>query len=187
MLSALCGLLRPTSGSVHLLGSRFDNQSDRARSAGRLHSFGLVFQDDELLPELTLGENVVLPLRLRGRPRRTADYRSLLEPLLGRLGIGDLANRLPSQVSGGQRQRASIARAVIHRPAIILADEPTEALDQAAAGAAMQTLIDLARDNQSAVVVVTHDDAVAAVCDRSLQLSNGRFAAVDRFPGGFGG
>jgi putative ABC transport system ATP-binding protein len=179
LLATLCGLLTPTSGTTYVLGERFDNLSDRSRSAVRLNSFGLVFQDGELIPELTLRENITLPLRLGSGARRTSEYQAVLEPLLHRLGISDLADRMPSQVSGGQLQRAAIARAVIHRPAIILADEPTEALDRASARAAMQILIDLARDTSAAVVVVTHDDAVAAACDLSIVLERGRFGRAD--------
>jgi putative ABC transport system ATP-binding protein len=110
----------------------------------------------------------------------------VLDPLLARLGIGELADRMPSQVSGGQLQRAAIARAVIHQPAIILADEPTEALDKAAARTAMRMLIDLARDTRAAVVVVTHDDAVAAACDR-LVLLEGRRLVPAPLSGALGG
>jgi putative ABC transport system ATP-binding protein len=186
LLATLCGLLTPAAGATYVLGERFDSLSDRARSAVRLNSFGLVFQDGELLSELTLGENITLPLRLGSGAKRTSEYRAVLDPLLVRLGIGGLADRMPSQVSGGQLQRAAIARAVIHRPAIILADEPTEALDGAAARAAMQILIDLARDTHTAVVVVTHDDAVAASCDTSVWLEGGRLVAP-RVSGGIGG
>jgi putative ABC transport system ATP-binding protein len=187
LLATLCGLLAPTTGVTYVLGERFDTLSDRARSAVRLNSFGLVFQDGELIPELTIGENVTLPLRLGPRAKRTAEYRSLLDPLLSRLGIADLADRLPSQVSGGQLQRAAIARAVIHRPAIILADEPTEALDGDSARAALQILIDLARDTRAAVVVVTHDDAIAARCDTSMLLADGRLAEAPLRAGTGGG
>lgn len=179
LLATLCGLLQPATGVSHVLGKRFDNLSDRARSAVRMDSFGLVFQDGELLPELTLGENVSLPLRFGSRPRLTSEYQSALDPLFSRLGIGGLTDRLPSQVSGGQLQRAAIARAVIHRPAIILADEPTEALDEKSARSAMQLLIDLARDTNSAVVVVTHDDAVAARCDYAVLLEAGRLVPIE--------
>jgi putative ABC transport system ATP-binding protein len=186
LLATLCGLLTPTAGTTYVLGERFDDLSDRARSAVRLNSFGLVFQDGELLPELTLGENITLPLRLGSGAKRTSEYRSVLDPLLARLGIGELADRMPSQVSGGQLQRAAIARAVIHQPAIILADEPTEALDRAAARTAMRMLIDLALDTRAAVVVVTHDDAVAAACDR-LVLLEGRRLVPAPLSGALGG
>jgi putative ABC transport system ATP-binding protein len=174
LLATMCGLLTPEAGATYVLGERLDTRSDRARSALRLNRFGLVFQDGELLPELTLAENVTLPLRLGPRAGRTADYRSVLEPLLSSLGIDMLAGQYPAQVSGGQLQRAAIARAVIHRPAIILADEPTEALDERAARTAVGLLIDLAREAGSAVVVVTHDAAVAARCDRSVSLLEGQ-------------
>jgi len=178
LLAALCGLLVPTAGEVQVRGERLDDRSDRARSAIRLRSFGLVFQSDELLPELTLAENVTLPLRLGSRPRRTAAYRDQVVPLLTRLGIAGLADRLPGQVSGGQLQRAAITRAVIHDPAIVLADEPTENLDEVTARTAMRTLIALARERGSAVVVVTHDDQVAAACDRSLTLDRAGLAGT---------
>lgn len=174
LLAALCGLLVPDSGIIRVRGERFDSLPDRARSAVRLRSFGLVFQGDELLPELTLVENVTLPLRLGSRPRRTSGYREMVTPLFGRLGIAPLADRLPSQVSGGQLQRAAVARAVIHRPAVVLADEPTESLDTSSARTAMRTLITLARERGAAVVVVTHDEEVAAACDRSLAVVDGR-------------
>jgi putative ABC transport system ATP-binding protein len=186
LLSTLCGLIRPSAGVAHVLGTRFDNLSDRARSAVRMNSFGLVFQEGELLPELTLAENVTLPLRLGSRPMLTSEYQSVLDPLFARLGIDGLADRMPSQVSGGQLQRAAIARAVIHQPAIILADEPTEALDERSARAAMQILIDLARDTHAAVVVVTHDDAVAARCDSSVLLEDGCLVRIDARRGGNG-
>lgn len=179
LLATMCGLLRPSAGVTQVFGNRFDNLSDRARSAVRMNSFGLVFQDGELLPELTLGENVSLPLRMGSQPMPTAHYQSVLDPLFARLGIEGLTDRMPSQVSGGQLQRAAIARAVIHRPAIILADEPTEALDEKSARSAMQILIDLARDTQVAVVVVTHDDAVAARCDRATLLDAGHLIPTD--------
>lgn len=176
LLALLCGLIRPAAGEIWVHGQRIDNKSDRQRAAKRLRSFGVIFQGDELLPELTLGENITLPLRLTGPRRRTAHYLADVENVLTRLGIADLMDQAPSDVSGGQLQRAAVARAVVHRPQAILADEPTASLDEIAARSAMRLLIDLARENQTAVVVVTHDDAVAEYCDRRLILSAGRLS-----------
>lgn len=170
LLGVLCGLIRPKAGSVRVLGYELATLNDRLRSALRLGSFGLVFQGHELLPELSVIENVTLPLRLGSRPQRTADYQRLVEPILAKLGIADLAERQLHEISGGQLQRAAVARAVVHRPPVILADEPTESLDAVAAAAAMQLLIELAREQNSSVVVVTHDSAVAAAADRELVL-----------------
>lgn len=184
LLGTLCGLINVQRGELRLRGARLDTQSDRARSAVRLRAFGLVFQGDEFVPELTLGENVTLPLRLQRAPRRAAlDYDAVARRELTELGIGELVGRLPSEVSGGQLQRAAVARAMIHGPAIVLADEPTASLDEDAARATMRLLIELSRDRDAAVVIVTHDDAVAARCDRSLLLHDGRLHSTTGGPG----
>lgn len=180
LLAVLAGLLQPNSGSVWLSGARVDDTSDRFRARVRLTQLGLVFQDDEFLPELTLGENITLPLRLAGRGLRSADYEGALSPLMHRLGIAGLQQRRPSEVSGGQLQRAAVARAVIHRPWAILADEPTGSLDPVSSRAAMQLLVELARENGSAVLVVTHDDAAARWCDRLVVLQDGRLVPSRR-------
>ena len=180
LLATLAGLLRPASGSVWLSGARVDDSSDRSRARVRLRQLGLVFQGDEFLPELTLGENMTLPLRLAGRGSRSADYEPVLAPLMQRLGIAGLQQRRPSEVSGGQLQRAAVARAVIHQPSVILADEPTGSLDPVSSRAAMQLLVELARETGSAVLVVTHDDAAARWCDRSVVLRHGRLAPAER-------
>ncbi len=171
LLAVMCGLLGVDSGSVVVLGRDMTRATDRAWSALRLDSFGVVFQTDELLAELTIMENVSLPLRLGAQPLKTADCREVVMPLLRRLGIAQLADRRVHEVSGGQLQRAAVARAVVHSPTIVLADEPTENLDQAAASATMQLLIELAREQHSTVVVVTHDPATAAACDREHVVS----------------
>jgi putative ABC transport system ATP-binding protein len=179
LLGTLSGLIAVESGEIRLGAERLDMRSDRRRSAVRLRAFGLVFQGDELVPELTLGENVSLPLRLQRELRRSVlDYDSIARRELTRLGIGDLADRLPSQVSGGQLQRAAVARAVVHRPAVVLADEPTASLDEDAARSAMRLLIEVSRDRDAAVVIVTHDEAVGASCDRSLVLRDGRLSSM---------
>ncbi|KQV73861.1 hypothetical protein ASC61_01895 [Aeromicrobium sp. Root344] len=175
LLAVLAGLLVPTSGDVSIGGDSITRVGDRRRSAIRLAKLGLVFQGDELLPDLTIEENVSLPLRFgRSAIGSTTDSREMVRPVLEQLEIDAIAERLPEEVSGGQLQRAAIARAIIHRPLGVLADEPTTSLDGEASRNAMSLLIGLARASGSAVIVVTHDDAVAAGCDRVLTLSDGQ-------------
>ena len=171
LLGALCGLVVPSSGSIRVLGEEMVGRDDRYRARIRRTSFGVVFQGDELLPELTLVENVSLALRLSQPRLSSTEYRGLAIPVLQRLDVAELADRFPYQVSGGQLQRAAIARAVVTRPAIVLADEPTEALDSATASSALRVLIDLAREQQTTVVVVTHDRAIADACDRQWNVA----------------
>jgi putative ABC transport system ATP-binding protein len=179
LLAALCGLVGSDNGRLWVKGERLDGRSDRIRSATRLAAFGLVFQADELLPELTLAENVTLPLRMGRGAKATSGYDHVCGQVLMSLGIGTLAARMPSEVSGGQLQRAAIARAVIHAPAIILADEPTASLDAEAARSAMALLINAARQRNAAVVIVTHDDVIAHFCDRRLVLEGGKLVSSE--------
>jgi putative ABC transport system ATP-binding protein len=146
-----------------------------ARAAERLRSFGFVFQFSELVPELSLRENVELPLRLLGV--RRAEYRARSERLLEALGIADVAGRRPIEVSGGQAQRCAIARAVVHRPRVVFADEPTGALDRASADRALALLVEVSRNVGAALLVVTHDADVAARCDRTVHVVEGRLQA----------
>lgn len=174
LLATIAGLIRPGAGQVLIEGMRVDNLSDRARSAHRLERLGVVFQTDELLPELSLGENITLPLQLTGRRRRAAELLREAESLVDHLGIADLMDRSPNAVSGGQLQRAAIARSLIHRPSLVLADEPTASLDDASARTAVQLLIRLAKERRTAAVLVTHDSAVASLCDRTWTLNDGK-------------
>lgn len=178
LLDLMAGLLQPDQGRTFFQGRRFDTLSDAARSEVRLRRFGLVFQAGELIPELTLLENITLPLRLSGRLPRGLAVPEPVADVLDRLGIAGLTGRLPTEVSGGELQRAAVARAVVHRPALVLADEPTASLDDATARSTMTLLLGLARDVRAAVVVVTHDDVVAARCDRSLSMRGGVLAAT---------
>ena len=174
LLAAIAGLAEIESGEIVVNGQSMVGVSDRLRSATRLRAIGMAFQSDELIPELTLGENVSLPLRIAGRRQPAADVDAIVLDVLARLDIAALVDRLPSEVSGGQLQRAAIARAIVHGPAVVLADEPTGALDEATARSAVRLLVDLARDRGSAVIVVTHDPAVANACDRTVLLDGGR-------------
>lgn len=172
LLHLLSGLLRPTAGQVRLLGRRIDSLNERARAQIRLRDLGFVFQFGDLVPELTVAENVELPLRLLGT-RRTEARRSA-EELMAVLGIAELADRRLHEVSGGQAQRAAVARALVHRPAVVLADEPTGALDTEAGELVLEALVGTARERGSAVVIVTHEMSVAAWADRDVQIRDGR-------------
>lgn len=178
LLEVACGLVRPDAGTVVVDGVRLDDARDAVRSRTRLRDVGLVFQRDELLPELTIGENVSLPLRLAGATTTEASAR--VAEVLGLLDIGDLAGRGTDQVSGGQLQRAAIARALVHRPALVLADEPTAALDEATAREAMALLLTTAAAEGAAVLVVTHDASVADMADTTYSLSDGRLTSRAR-------
>lgn len=173
LLHTLAGLIEPTSGEVWLDGVRIDSMPDGQRSVVRLRNIGCVLQTGDLLPELTIAENVSLPLRMAIRVGRR-EIAARVEEALAEVGIGDLGARSLSEVSGGQLQRAAIARAVIHAPRLILADEPTGSLDSGNARQVISLLIDIAHKRTDAgLVIVTHDHEVARRCDRALHLRAG--------------
>lgn len=171
LLHCLAGLLTPDAGEVHLDGERIDTLSERRRSTIRLTRMGFVFQFGDLIPELTLVENVELPLRLTGTGRGAARARAL--DILSRLEIEQVADRRVNEVSGGQAQRAAVARALIHEPAVVFADEPTGSLDTLAGELVLEALVSAAREQKTAVVLVTHEPRVAAYGDREVVLRDG--------------
>lgn len=171
LLHCLAGVIAPDSGSVYIDGTDLTGLSDRSRSRVRLERVGVVFQFGDLVPELSLIENVMLPLQLLGQKAAPARDRALA--LLTELGIPELADSRAGEVSGGQAQRAAVARAMVHRPAIVLADEPTGSLDSFNAEEVMDALIALTRTAGTALVVVTHDNRVASHLDRLITLRDG--------------
>ncbi len=180
LLHVLAGLLRPASGTVELDGQRIDHLSDKERSALRLRRFGFVFQFGDLVPELTVEENVELPLRLTGVARGAARERA--HATLDTLGILDVGRRRVSEVSGGQAQRAAVARALVHSPAVVLADEPTGSLDTVTGELVLESLVQAARAQGTAVLLVTHELAVASWASREIQLRDGRPVAQATAP-----
>ncbi|MFE1442811.1 ABC transporter ATP-binding protein [Streptomyces sp. NPDC058739] len=176
LLYCLAGVLPPSRGRIRFEGQDYADLDDEEISALRRERFGFVFQYGELLPELTIEENTALPLRLAGQRKRPA-LRAAAE-VLDRLGIGELRERRPSQVSGGQSQRVAVARALVHKPAVVFADEPTGALDSANAGAVLKEFLDLARSQGTAVLLVTHDRTVAAQADSRYTMADGTLAPV---------
>ena len=174
LLHCLAGILRPDGGEVSFNGQRIDALPEGARTKLRRTSFGFVFQLGQLVAELTLTENVALPLLLAGRPRREATAEA--EGWLERLGVREVAPRRPGEVSAGQAQRAAVARALIHVPQVVFADEPTGALDSLAGEHVMELLVGAARDRGVSIVLVTHDVRVAAYADREVIVRDGRLA-----------
>ncbi|MFF1511688.1 ABC transporter ATP-binding protein [Streptomyces sp. NPDC058326] len=174
LLYCLAGVLPPSNGSVTFDGVRLSTLPDGELSALRRTRLGFVFQYGELLPELTVEENAALPLRLAGISKSHAH--AMAAQVLGRLGMGDLLRRRTSKLSGGQSQRVAVARALVHRPDVVFADEPTGALDSANADAVLDEFLQLARRQKTAVVIVTHDADVAGKADTQYTMTDGVLA-----------
>ncbi len=170
LLSILGGLDRPTSGELWLDGQRVDDLSASAWARLRRRSVGFVFQSFNLVENLSAADNIELPALIAGSSPKQA--RARREELLARLGLSARAKLLPSQLSGGERQRVAVARGVVNRPSILLADEPTGALDSEATTAMLDLFRELHRDGQT-TVIVTHDPAVAAAANRVVTMKDG--------------
>ncbi|AMJ43876.1 ABC transporter ATP-binding protein [Corynebacterium stationis] len=181
LLHCMSGVLTPTSGQVLFKDAVLSDASDAARSRTRLADFGFVFQDHQLLPELSALDNVALPEMLNGTSRSKA--RAKAQELLNQLGLGSMVDRRPGQVSGGQAQRIAIARALVTSPAVIFADEPTGALDQATGHEVMQLLTAVVQRTGAALVMVTHDSRVADWMERRIEIRDG-IIHDDRLVGG---
>jgi putative ABC transport system ATP-binding protein len=172
LLSVVGGLLRPDQGRVHLDDADIYMGGDSRLAALRRRTFGFVFQSCQLFPALTALENVRIPLDLRREPRGRADERA--EELLVRVGLGDRRDARPRQLSGGEQQRIAIARALAADPDVLLADEPTAALDAQSGAGVAGLLARAAHDLRKTVVIVTHDDRLIPFADRVVALVDGR-------------
>jgi len=179
LLHVLAGILKPDTGEVTYNGQRLDRMSGKERDAVRLREFGFVFQFGDLIPELSLAENVALPLLMTGMRRKRSIRRAV--EMLERLEIADVADHSAAQASGGQVQRAAVARALINRPSVVFADEPTGALDTVTGELVLNALVDLAREHDSSVVLVTHAVDVAAVSDREIIIRDGLIASNKQY------
>lgn len=173
LLNLLAGLDRPTAGEVWFEGQRIDHLGEADLARLRRRSIGFVFQFFNLIPTLSVGENVELPLRLAGRGRR--DARRSADQLLADLGVAERRNSAPLLLSGGEQQRVALARALANAPAVVLADEPTGNLDSVASKDVLD-LLRAARGRGQTLVVVTHDARVAAAADRVITLRDGMVA-----------
>jgi len=175
LLNLISGIDRPDGGKVWLDGVDVHALGEPGRTLLRRRRVGFVFQFFNLIPTLTVGENVGLPLELLGHDSRSAQQRAAA--LLEEVGLADLANRFPETLSGGEQQRAAIARALAHRPALLLADEPTGNLDEDTGGRIIELLTSLAAHQGTTLLLVTHSAPVARAADRVLRLSHGRVRA----------
>ncbi|SCG47650.1 ABC transporter ATP-binding protein [Micromonospora inositola] len=171
LLHCLAGILRPDAGEVTWRGARIDTWSEAARSRLRRTEFGVLFQFGQLVAELTAAENVALPLLLAGTGRREARTAALT--WLERLGVAEVADVRPGEMSGGQQQRCATARALVTEPRMLFADEPTGALDTLAGEQVLTRLVRLAREQRTTVVLVTHEPRIAAYADREVMLRDG--------------
>jgi putative ABC transport system ATP-binding protein len=175
LLNLIAGLDRPTSGTVTVAGERIDTLSETGVARFRRRHVGMIFQFFNLLDDLTVADNVLLPAQLAGVPR--AQARARADELLGALRIERHRDAYPGRLSGGERQRVAIARALVNRPALLLADEPTGALDTATGEEIGELLLDLNRSGQSLVLVTHNPDLAAQYASRTVRLIDGRIAS----------
>ncbi len=177
LLGICAGLDDASGGSVELDGMAMERLDQDARAALRNRSVGFVFQSFQLIPTLTAIENVLVPLELRGESGR--GIRKEAERLLSEVGLGDRLDHYPLQLSGGEQQRVALARAFIHRPKILFADEPTGNLDAGTSGPIVEMLFRLNRDAGTALVLVTHDPALAAKARRVITMGGGKIVSEE--------
>jgi putative ABC transport system ATP-binding protein len=176
LLSLMAGLDTPSSGSVLLDGEPLSSLDEDGRARVRGEKVGFVFQSFQLLPSLTALENVMLPLELRG----DADAETPARAILGKVGLGERLGHYPRQLSGGEQQRVALARAFVTRPSVLFADEPTGNLDTNTGQSIVELLFSLNAETGTTLVLVTHDEHLAARCGRRLRLDSGRLVPEQR-------
>ena len=173
LLTILGTLMQPTSGAHQMLGCDLVRASDSARTAFRNQHIGFVFQFHNLLPDFTALENVIFPAAIRaGRETGVAQARG--KDLLARMGLQDRIHFPTAHLSGGQKQRVAVARALMNRPELVLADEPTGNLDRASAGQVMELIAQINQDEGTTFLISTHDEKIAALCERQLVVVDGQ-------------
>lgn len=168
---------KPTSGSIKIAGTRADGMTDRERTDFRLQKLGYIFQDYALVPDLSAAENVMIPLMMMGMSNADAEKRA--EETLEAVGLGHRYDNRPGQLSGGEQQRVSIARAVAQNPTILFADEPTANLDSVSSEAVLAELVKLHKNGQT-IVMVTHEKEYTRECDRILYMEDGLIVSEEK-------
>jgi putative ABC transport system ATP-binding protein len=178
LLHCLAGIIKPDSGEVWFNGKRLDKLSDEQKTKLRRTAFGFVFQFGQLVPELTAEDNIALPLLLNkvGRKKAYAQARSWFK----RLDIEGMEKHRTGELSGGQAQRVALARSLVIQPKVLFADEPTGSLDSLAGEKVMELLVDLAKEERTTVVLVTHDPRIAAFADREVIVRDGKVVTAPR-------
>jgi putative ABC transport system ATP-binding protein len=177
LLNLIAGLEPPDAGEVLIAGQDITRLDEAARTRLRRRHIGFVYQGFNLLPTLNALENILLPLDLDGAAPAISEARA--RELLAQVGLAERAEAFPDQLSGGEQQRIALARALVHRPALILADEPTGNLDAESGARVLELLAELVREQNAALLLVTHSAAVAASADRVLQLRDGQLATPE--------
>ena len=177
LLNQLAGMEKPTRGEVRIGGVPISRLSENQLAAFRQKHLGFVFQSYNLLPNLTATENVALPLLFRGVPRRQREEAA--RKLLTRVGLSHRLDHFPSQMSGGQQQRAGIARAFIARPDVVFADEPTGNLDSKTTVEIMNMICSFARNYHQTIILVTHDPEMASYADRRIRIMDGKIVGIE--------
>lgn len=170
LLNVLGGLDKATDGSIYYDDTDITKLGDKALADFRLNRIGFVFQFYDLIPELTAKENILLPAKL------AKNSKTDISDTVSKLGVKDLLGRYPSELSGGQQQRVAIARALVNNPSVLLCDEPTGNLDVATGNDVLSLLIDLNRNDNRTIIIVTHDNQLAEKCDRIIRISDGKIA-----------
>lgn len=168
LLNVLGGLDKATDGSVFYDDTDITKLADTALADFRLNKIGFVFQFYDLIPELTAKENILLPSKLAKKGKTD------ISDTVSKLGVKDLLGRYPSELSGGQQQRVAIARALVNNPSVLLCDEPTGNLDVSTGNDVLSLLIDLNRNDNRTIIIVTHDNQLAEKCDRIIRISDGK-------------
>ena len=175
LLHSLAAIISVDSGEISMNGARIDRLSDDKRSKLRRTSFGFVFQFGQLVPELTVHDNVALPLLLNGVERKEAYKRA--NTWIDKVGLNGKEENLPGELSGGQAQRAAIARAMVIEPKILFADEPTGSLDSLNSEKVMELFIKTAKSSGTTIIMVTHEPTIAAYADREITVRDGKIAS----------
>lgn len=172
LLNVLCSIDQVTDGFVEINGQKLQGMKERTLAKFRRDELGFIFQDYNLLDTLTVKENILLPLSLSSIPKAAAEKR--LQDLVSILGISDILSKYPNEISGGQKQRTSAARALISNPSLVFADEPTGALDSKTATALLDNLSEINQAKNATIMMVTHDAVAASFCSRVLFLKDGQ-------------